>query len=199
MNDTEQLFLMAAVWTIIAVVLARFIPNWPGRIAFVAVAVGLPFWELPYGFYHFRKLCSEQLAFEVFEKIVPQDSVCLEYFDFGQYNQLVRAGFSRIEITGRSDNAKEYAASGRVQMTNRDQAKSPYCITFRNNIRLPWSVSRADILVERVRENLVAGRQSSFTWTGMWWQAQASPVLGRGGVCSGMSNEAIVALRRGAG
>ena len=79
MNDTEQLFLVAAVWTVIAAVIARFIPNWPGRIAFIAIAVGLPFWELPYGYYNFQKLCREEGALRILESIAPQESICVDY------------------------------------------------------------------------------------------------------------------------
>src|SRR6185436_10438805 len=97
MSDTEQLFLVAAIWALIAAVIARFIPNWPGRIAFFAIAVALPFWELPYGYYNFQRLCRNETALIVSEKVLPQDSVCIDYFDAGLYRQLVQAGFSRIE------------------------------------------------------------------------------------------------------
>ena len=199
MNDTEQLFIAAAVWALIAAGIARFIPNWPGRIAFFAIAVGIPFWELPYGYYNFQKLCREEINLRIGEKILPQDSVCIDYFDLGLYRQLVQAGFTRIEITGRSDNAKEYAASGRVFLTNRGQAKSSYCIAFTNNTYLPWRILRADILIEHARERRVVARQSEFYWAGMWWQEQARPVLGRGGVCSKESNDALAVLHRGGG
>ena len=68
MNDTEQLFWMAVIWALIAAAIARFIPNWPGRIAFFTVAVAIPFWELPYGYYNFQRLCSEQRKLQVLRK-----------------------------------------------------------------------------------------------------------------------------------
>ena len=199
MNDTEQLFLIAAVWALIAAAIARLIPNWPGRITFFAIAVGLPFWELPYGYRNFQKLCREETTLKVIEKFLPQDSVCIEYFDAGLYRQLVQGGFSRIEIIGRSDNAKEYAAKGQVFMTNRQQAKSSYCMIFKNNISLPLRVLRTDTLIEQTSDMRVVARQSEFHWAGMWWQEQARTVAGRGGVCSKESNEAIPLLRRGSG
>ena len=199
MSDTEQLFVVAAVWALIAAAIARFIPNWPARIAFFALAVGIPFWELPYGYYNFRNLCSVDTNLKVIEKIPPQDSVCIEYFDQGLYRQLTQAGFTRIEITGRSDNAKEHLASGRVFLTTREQAKSSYCIVFENNISMPWRILRSDILIQAVNDRRPSARQSEFYWVGMWWQEKARPVLGRGGVCSKESNDAIPTLRRGAG
>src|SRR5258706_10967630 len=199
MSDTEQLFLAAAVWALIAAAIARFIPNWPGRIAFFVIAVGLPFWELPYGYYNFLKLCREETSLKVMERISPQDSVCIEYFDLGLYRQLVQAGFSRIEITGRSDNAKEYAANGRVVMTNRDQTKSPYCIVFQSNIAMPQRILRNDISIIRATDSRIVARQSRIRWDGTWWQQTASPIFGIGGACSGLMSSPILALRQGSG
>jgi hypothetical protein len=198
MNDTEQLFLVAAVWALIAAAIARFIPNWPGRIAFFAIAVGLPFWELPYGYYNFRELCRDETDLKISEKFPPQDSVCIEYFDLGLYRQLVEAGFSRIEITGRSDNAKEIAASGRVFLVNREQAKSSYCIAFQPNISLPFRILRSDTLVVHATDNRLIARQSRIRWDGTWWQKAASPIFGIGGVCFRPLSAPIMALRQGA-
>ena len=183
MNDTEQLFVVAAVWALIAAAIARFIPNWPGRIAFFALAVGIPFWELPYGYYNFQKLCSEEGRLQVFEKILPQDSVCVGDLDSGVYSGLIRAGFLRIEVTGKSDDRKRDSASGRIFLTKKQEVKSAYCLEFRANIALPWRVLRSDVLIARANDEHVIARQSQFHWAGMWWQEQARPVVGRGGVC----------------
>ena len=187
---------MAAVWVLIVAVIVRFIPNWWGRIVLFGVLVGIPFWELPYGYYNFQKLCREEAKLQIFEEIPPQDSVCIEHFDLGFYASLVKAGISRIEVTGRSDNAKNYLASGRVFLIPRKQAESSYCIAFKSNISLPWRMLRHDTLIERAGDRHVVARQSSFRWAGMWWQQQASPVLGLGGVCSDEQNSPVFALRK---
>ena len=197
MNDTEQLFLLAAVWTVIAAVIARFIPNWPGRIAFIAITVGLPFWELPFGYYNFRELCREETRIRVLERVLPQDSVCIDSFDLGIYGQLVQAGFSRIEVTGRSDNAKQYAANGRIFSTSRERAISPYCIVFQGNISLPYRVLRSDTLIVRAADDHPIARQSRFRWDGTWWQQAASPLLGIGGVCFESLSNSIQTVRLG--
>lgn len=197
MSDTEQLFLMAAIWALIAAVIARFIPNWPGRIAFLVIAVGIPFWELPYGYYNFKKLCSEQGTLQVLEKIAPQDSVCVSDLDAGLYSGFIRAGFSRIEVTGRSDDPRRDTVGGRVFQTKKQDVKSRYCIGFRANIALPWRILRHDVLIVRAEDERVAARQSQFHWSGMWWQEQAHPVLGRGGVCFDDPQRPNLALRNG--
>ena len=60
MSDTEQLFVLAGVWVAIAAVIARFISGWPARIVVFTLLVGIPFWELPYGYYNFRELCKSK-------------------------------------------------------------------------------------------------------------------------------------------
>ncbi len=197
MNDTEQLFVVAAVWALIAAAIARFIPNWPGRIAFFALAVGVPFWELPFGYYNFQKLCSEQAKLQVFEKIPPQDSVCVSDLDSGLYSGLIRAGFARIEVTGRTDDPTRDAASGRVFRIKKQEAKSSYCYSYKANNHLPWRLLRNDVLITRANDDHVIARQSQFLWGGMWWQEAARPILGHGGVCFDDPERSNFVLRKG--
>lgn len=189
--------MMAAIWTVIAVVIACFIKNWPGRIAFLAIAVGLPFWELPYGYYNFQRLCDTEARLLVFEKIPPQDSICLQDLDSGLYAGLTNAGFKRIEVTGKSDDSKRDAQSGRVLRMARSSIKSNYCLGFQENISLPWRISRGDVLITRVNDNKVVARQSHFSWAGMWWQEQLRPILGFGGTCFDNLDRPNYALRNG--
>ena len=197
MSDTEQLFIVAGVWTFIAGFIAYFIPSWWIRVPVFAVLVGVPFWELPYGYYNFLKFCQTETKVQVFEKIPPQEFICLDHFDPLQYGVLVKAGFTRIEIVGRSDNAKEYAASGKVFMVSRDDAKSSLCITSKINNALPWRLLRHDVLVTQIHGSGIVVKQSRINWLGMWWQHQMSPVLGRGGYCFSDPNEVLQVIRIG--
>lgn len=199
MSDTEQLFIVAAVWTVIAAVLARFVPNWIGRIALFAVLVGVPFWELPYGYFSFRSLCEERAKLLVVEKILPQESVCVNDLDAGLYAQLTKAGFTRIEVSGRSDDPNRYMASGRVVMAPKHMLQSKYCLDSVSNIQLPQGMRRSDQLVRRVSDGQVVAKQSRFVWSGMWWQVLAHPMLGRGGMCFDDPSRPSIALRNGAG
>ncbi|HTP62988.1 MAG TPA: hypothetical protein VMJ14_12990, partial [Burkholderiales bacterium] len=73
MSDTEQLFIVAAVWTVVAAMVARLGPGWWGKGAFFAALLVVPFWELPYGYFNFQKLCAEDANLKVIDKIFPQD------------------------------------------------------------------------------------------------------------------------------
>ena len=201
MSDTEQLFVAAAVWALIAAVIARFIPNWPGRIAFFAIAVALPFWELPYGYYNFQKLCREEVGLQVSEKILPQEIVCADYPYVTLHGELLKSGFASVETRSKAGEINRYATrpDGGIEKLEQQKLTSNYCLTFVNNIQLPWRVLRHDQLVARANDGRIVARQSRFTWSGMWWQEDGRPIFGRGGDCSDKGNRSILALRQGTG
>jgi hypothetical protein len=202
MNDTEQLFIAAAVWALIAAVIARFIPNWPGRIAFFAIAVGLPFWELPYGYYNFRALCGDEGGLRVFEKIPPQETVCADFPFENSARDLLKFGFSQVEARGKGGDIRTFPGNLGSGPSNQPMGRvsSAYCITFKNNNHLPWGMIRHDFLIAHADNGHIAARHSVFDWFGMWWQQMARPVLGRGGECREDPIPAIVStLRKGAG
>ncbi|HLX80272.1 MAG TPA: hypothetical protein VKS43_06785 [Burkholderiales bacterium] len=200
MNDTEQLFLVVIVWALIAAAIARFIPSWLGRIAFCTVAVGVPFWEFPYGYYKFQVLCRENTRPEIFERIPAQEEVCADYPYVTLHKDLLGFGFTSVETRGRTGEVKRYTAApdGHTAKSVQQKIRSTYCLTFVNNNRLPWRLWRHDVLIKRTDNNRVVARQSRFNWAGMWWQEKARPILGNGGTCSSDTNQLIQALRRGA-
>lgn len=199
MSDTEQLFVLAGVWVAIAAVIARFIPGWPARIVVFALLVGIPFWELPFGYYNFQKLCSEQAKLKIFDKIPPQDSVCIDYPDVQFIRVLLKQGFTVVEVPDRFGDIEKRLPDFSPGKVKSGQFTSPYCVVFASNTPLPWRVLRHDVQIVRARNGHVVARQSQFGWSGMWWQQSASPVLGRGGDCYEDPTAPVVALRNGAG
>ena len=187
MNDTEQLFIAAAIWALIAAAIARFIPNWPGRIAFFAIAVGLPFWELPYGYYNFQRLCREEGKLRVFAEIAPQKSICAAYPFDDAAKTLHRFGFAIVEARDKTGGVIEFRGSGTAAPVQRKakNISSNYCVTYVNNNTLPGRIYRHDFLIVRANDGVAVARYSVFDWLGMWWQHTASPVLGHGGECGG--------------
>jgi hypothetical protein len=149
-----------------------------------AVLVGVPFWELPYGYYNFRKLCDESRSLQKIDEIFPQSSICIEDFDFRLVGDLLAAGFSPIELRNGSENAREFLASGKLTMMSKGDSKSAYCVIVRNNVRGPWRVLRSDTAIEQSATAKIVARQSAYEWRGLWWQEHAQPLLGRGGLCA---------------
>jgi len=185
MSDTTQLFILAGFWTMAAAVLVYFIPKWPVRIVVFVLVVGVPFWELPFGYYNFLKLCKEDGGLRVFQSISPQKTICAAYpFDFSAQS-LLRFGFERVEAKTRTGEIVRYARNSREgdSQGKSNKIESEFCVTFANNIFLPSHVIRHDFLITRASDGSVVARHSVFDWFGMWWQAAASPILGRGGEC----------------
>ena len=203
MNDTEQLFILAAIWALIAAYIARIVPKWSksGRVAFFVVAVGLPFWELPYGYYNFQRLCREETRLQVLEKIMPQEIACADYPYATLHKVLLSSGFRTVETGGKTGEIRRFAArsDGGIEESIQQRLESNYCLSFQNNIRLAWRVLRHDQLITRVSDRKIAASQSRFSWLGMWWQEVLQPILGRGGECADVKNRSISALRDGTG
>ena len=86
MSDTEQLFIVAGIWSLISLFIARFISGWPARIAVFALLVGVPFWELPYGYFNFLSKCREETHVLVFKAISPQQNICVETLESTAYS-----------------------------------------------------------------------------------------------------------------
>ena len=185
MGDTEQLFVIAAVWALIAAAIARFIPNWPGRIAFFVLAVGVPFWELPYGYYNFQVLCKEQGGLKNFEPISPQKTVCVAHpYESGAPGML-KAGFGTVEVRDKSGGVHRIsrAPSGVLESVKQERVSSEYCVAYAFVRARSWRTMRNEMTVVRDKDQKPVARHSDFVWFGMWWQEAASPMLGRGGEC----------------
>jgi hypothetical protein len=198
MSHTTELFIVAAVWTVVAVFIARTIPNLFARVAVGALLIGIPFWELPYGYYNFAKLCRNEIGLLVIENFPPQEAVCAAYPFVTLHRDLLAAGFSVVETKGFAGDIKRYAIQdGRVVEAPQSVLLSKYCMTFVNNVQLPWRVSRHEVRIMRTQDERLVARQSRFAWGGMWWQEAARPVLGSGGRCSTDPRLPMLALRNG--
>lgn len=181
MSDTEQLFIVAAVWTVIAAVLARFVPNWGGRIALFAVLVGVPFWELPYGYLNFKKLCEEQGGLKVLQALSPQERICASYPFETSAERLLHFGFTVVEARDKDGRVTAFAKN--KAKTEALKSTSEYCVTQRFVRDLPWRIQRNEYVVLTQSNEIVVARHSDFVWNGTWWQQMAAPLLGRGGEC----------------
>ncbi len=198
MSHTAELFGMAVVWMGIAAFISRFLPNWPGRIATFAILVGIPFWELPYGYYNFTRLCREEARLLVYEKIIPQESVCFDDFYEDVYRTVVGAGLSRVEVRRRTNFHQSDVTTAQVVRIKKGEERSLYCFDSIVNVKLPWRILRHDNLLNGASDGRNVARLSRFSWAGMWWQEEARPILGSGGECGVPMSQLFEAIRRGA-
>ncbi len=198
MSHTAELFGMAVVWIGIAAFISRNPSNWPGRIATFAILVGIPFWELPYGYYNFTRLCNEQARLLVYEKIVPQEAICFDDFYEDVYRTVADAGLSRIEVRGRTNFRQSDVTTAHVVPIKKGEERGLYCFDSVVNVKLPWRILRHDNRVNRASDGRNVARLSRFSWAGMWWQEGTRPILGSGGECGVPMSQLFQAVRHGA-
>lgn len=186
MSDTANLFILAGIWSLVAVFIVRFLPNWPVRIVVFTLLVGVPFWELPYGYYNFHAICQAEARVQVFESIPPQRNICVGYPFEDMAKEVLKAGFESVEARGKAGNVRRFAGPNAADRREgeQDRVTADYCISSDLNIKIPWRILRHDHVVQRSSDGRVVARQSRFSWAGMWWQEAARPVLGHGGDCS---------------
>lgn len=185
MSDTGELFAMAAVWVLVAAVIVRFVPNKWGRIVSFGVLVGIPFWELPYGYYNFQKLCNEEGGLKIFETIPSQNTVCASYPFETSAEYLLKLGFLGVEARDESGRVRRFAkeSSDRQATIDGKQISSKYCVTQAFVQGLPWRIQRNEYVIAGALDQRIVARHSDFVWFGTWWQQQTLPILGVGGEC----------------
>jgi len=186
MSDTANLFLLAGIWSLIAIVIVRLIPvPWPARIAVLALLVGVPFWELPYGYYNFKDLCREHGGLRNFEKFGPQTSVCASYPIDSAAGSLLSNGLVIVEAQDEDGRIKTITKEtiDRAVKAERIPISSAYCVRHAFVQGLPWRIQRNEYLITGATDQRIAARFSDYVWYGTWWQQQMLPLLGRGGEC----------------
>lgn len=189
---------MAGIWCLVSAVACRyFTPSWPGRIGLFAVLVGIPFWELPYGYYNFQQLCETETRPIVYESVPSQDSICLEDLFAEDFWVLRRLGFKRIEFYGKTNYRKGSENSPEVLRRKPGEGGSSYCYSSVQDVKLPWRARREDHLISRFEDKKVVARLSGVRWRGMWWQEQMSPIFGDGGGCYAPYEQIFSLLRNG--
>jgi len=182
MSDTEQLFIVAGVWTAGAVALAYVVPKWPAKIATVVLLVAVPFWELPYGYFNFLRLCEKEGGLRVFEKIAPQQTVCANYPIEKSAARLLELGIVGVEAKDQYGETRYISREPEGASAGKKES-AQYCINQSFVTNLPWRIQRNEHTLVRISDQHLAARYSDFVWFGTWWQQDFLPVLGRGGEC----------------
>jgi hypothetical protein len=197
MSPTENLLWMAAIWTAIAAGVAYFFPNWVMRIVFVLAAVAIPFWEFPYGYYNFQRLCAEELGVKIFEPISPQKSICREVHRDSYVEQWLAPGMDFVEARDRQGNVTrlERGKGPVVLRSKTDALASEYCVGSDWINNLPWGINRHEYWIRKNSSQAVVARLTSqIHWSGMSWQ-KSTRAFGSGGSCHVRgSTKAIVDL-----
>jgi hypothetical protein len=180
--------------------LIRALPNRWAKAVVALVAVYLPFWDVPYGYYNFRTLCAEEGGVKVFEKVAPQNSIYLDKTMFGAGSYMFKLGYQVVEEHDRAGHIVRRDASdpSRRETVDRASLVSTYGTRIEPTKRQPWGISRVDEFVFVLRTDSDVIRSTYFTWQ-IWINSLGVPGLGHLSFCPDRVNRtnAAAALRSG--
>ena len=110
--------------------LIRALPNRWAKAIVALVALYLPFWDVPYGYYNFRALCSEEGELHVLRKVSPQTSIFLDQslpLTEKEIARMLAKGFRVVEVRRRDGSMVSLRKdeSGGIHQARLDQDGPP--------------------------------------------------------------------------
>ena len=178
-------------------VVAKLKGGW-AKTAAVLVALAIPLWDLPIGYLHFWRTCSELGGLHTGKGLRPTDSVLVERGY--KPDELVRYGFKVIEYSAEGGVQRYTSGPAGLVKSVHSSPVSEIRINLVLNQRLPWNLLRHDVSASRIDTGEVVARHTNLHWRGLWWQVELSPLLGDGGSCYEINDVPVLtALVRGRG
>ncbi len=170
------------------------------RIGTVLVAVLIPFWDLPIGYFEFQRYCWTEGGLHVYERISPQDKVYFVSLPSDSVNEMLRQGFKVVEVF-RADGkgiVRHELREGKVTSELVTAPESVIAVYITRNEKLSWNVYRYQHVARSLRNNDVVARHTGFTWHGGWLKESISPVFqGRLSCAAPFSDPLTAVLRQG--
>ncbi len=168
------------------------------RIAAIVVALAIPFWDLPIGYFNFQRHCSQDGGIHLRKNLPASDAILVDRDLAYTPEQLTRYGFKVIEYEAPGQIVRYTATSSGLTKSNHNAALSTLKVHFNANQMLPWHLVRRDLLISRIDNGEVVARNTDFRWRGLWWQVEMAPLLGDGGRCQVTSDSHVLsAIARG--
>jgi len=145
------------------------------KIAAIVVALLIPFWDLPFGYFHFQRLCNQDGGLRVSERITPQSAICIDGLGYSP-NVLIQDGFQTVEYrNGKGARRHQSRPDGVIESTDVSNLISKYCVSVTYGERFPWNIFRRDLQAIDTSSGKVAARYTTFAWTGSWWKPSGMP------------------------
>jgi hypothetical protein len=163
------ILVVAGIYVGLWYLLIRALPNRWAKAGVALVAIYLPFWDVPYGYYNFHTLCADEGGVHVSAKVSPQTSVYLDRSSLRTEQERARMfarGFSLIEMHSPDGSSMSFSKSsaGQSQGDSISAPTSTYGIRAEMNKRMPWGVVRHDQVLFVRESNQFVARNSEFAW-----------------------------------
>jgi hypothetical protein len=177
--------------------LVRALKTKRAKGAAILIALAIPFWDLPFGYYSFRDHCETEGGLQVLNKVQPQKKAFFDSLPPYPIKDLLTHGFTVVEAKDSGGNGisrYQLRADGGVEIRAVAQPESNVVVSVRRGQRLPWNIVRDDRFLRAPVEGKELARYSEFTWRGGWVQVVMSPLLGQGPSCTAGPTDPIVRL-----
>ena len=172
------------------------------KVFALLIALLIPLWDLPIGYFSYRNLCSSEGGIHIYKRFPPQDKVFLDSLPSFSVNQMLRQGWKTVEVIrmdGKGIARHELGPNKEVITQEVQQPISNITVSIVRGQTLPWNIVREDRYARTRGDNETVARYSSFSWQGGWVYRLLSPVLGPGVSCSiGPEDPVVALLLRGA-
>ena len=166
--------------------------KWAKGLA-ILVALAIPFWDLPFGYYNYREHCANDGGLHLRQQFSPVTSILIDPSTGYTADQLLRRGFKIVEVNEASQKITRYVVEGNgIKSENTEKITSSVRIRTHRNQVLPWNVVRHDVVVSLVNGDNVLVTHSGFHWRGVWWQVVGAPMFGTGPFCHTRDTDAVL-------
>jgi hypothetical protein len=178
------------VWSVVV----RSLKHAGTRTAAIAIAVAIPLWDLPIGYYNFVSHCRSYGGVQQIERIAPQKTLLFSSITGYRPDYLFGRGLDSIEYRGTAGTTFvrfTKTLTGRIEKIQTESAESSIRLVTRPNTELPWNLYRTEVSLETSAGKIIA-RAVHFSWVGGWIQRQTAPMLATSLKCHSSSADRIL-------
>ena len=187
-------------WVVLWVYVFKHAPNRGARIAAVLVAVLIPFWDLPIGYFEYQRHCSSEGGIRVYEPISPQDKIYFESSPSSPTTDMLKQGFKVVEILGvdRKGIMRQEMQEGTLRSRTVTTPESAIVVSIVRNESLPWNIYRDRHVARSISSNKVMASYTAFFWNGGWLEkSEIGPLFPPRLRCSSGPDPLVALLRQG--
>jgi hypothetical protein len=192
-------FGLIAAYVALIVFMVRKARNTVAKASAIAVALLIPFWDLPIGYWQYHELCSSEGGLHVLRSFPAQDRLFFESPSSLSANQLLKAGWQVVEGLDRDQKTvirHRIGQNGELMTEKADRPSSKVALSVLRDQRLPWYIVREDQVARAYDDGVPLVKYSSFAWRGGWLQASLAPILGVSQRCFAVRGEPVVSILR---
>jgi hypothetical protein len=172
------------------------------KVVLVTVGLLVPFWDLPMGYLHYRRLCQDQGGLQILAKGPTSKSIFVDQGAGYRAEWLAKQGYTEIEYatsSTRLEVATFTVTPNGFEKGRREKPRSALKVSSVYGEDVGWNSVRRDLVLSRMDNGEVIARHSEFHWLGMWWESKLSLAPGQRPSASCHTNGDERLLRIGSG